>query len=128
MHDVRAELGRVRHEAGKSQREIAETLGLAAFDHVSRIERGIATTTIDKAAIWADSCGYDLVLVSRTAPGVAELAAELAVITEGERAIARKLIRLMPRLSLEGSRMVARYIDAIAADYEEEERKRETAK
>lgn len=97
MNDVRASLARARHEAGLSQGKIAAVIDIRDQGHVSRVERGMATTTLDKAAIWADACGYDLVLVRRDAPGAAELAAELGGLDGDARAIVRQLGDVLAR-------------------------------
>lgn len=126
MHDVRPELARIRSEAGLSQSKIAALIGIMDQGHVSRIENGHATTTVEKAVIWADACGYDLTLVRRDDPDAHHLAAELVAAPAGQRATLLRLLRLLPRLTEDGLRIVSAFVATL--DDQQAAREREEAR
>lgn len=112
MADLLLELRRLREEAGLSQDALAERLGVTR-EHVSRIERSKTQTNVDKAAQWAEACGYDLMLVPRERPGARALLAELEHSTEEERAVLIRLSRLFPRLDERSRQIAIRYIEML---------------
>lgn len=61
--DIIARLQALREQAGLSQEEIAEAIGVSGRSAVSKIERGDRKLTIQEAMAWAQACGATLELI-----------------------------------------------------------------
>lgn len=98
MRDLGQDLKRARKSAGISQVDLARELGLTEHSQISKVERGHATTTLEKAQKWADLCGFEFVLLQRGSPDANALAAELVHCAPADRALLLELSRALPHL------------------------------
>lgn len=94
MTDLRPELVRIREEAGLVQQDIAEAWGLKSHVQVSKIENMKSHPDLAQASVWADRCGYDLVLVRRASPEADSLGAMLVHVAPDVRALVYSLLRV----------------------------------
>lgn len=103
--DLRDQLAQVRSDKNVQQWKLAELIGVKR-PHISNIERHESDTTTRAAELWADECGYKIVLVPKDGADPEGLR---GLIDQIEDPFARDVLAELARLCLDTGEGGGRY-------------------